>query len=140
MQIYGIKSIISNFFLGFFFKLSPKQAICTIFIANSIKNYCCPIKVDRRNKIWLGYHFHGGRVCFLDFKALSRKARALAWHRMPCRGESPGYAYEIKEMTAEAVSFFHYAIYNRLIGHFRARKTVILLNKSNFICNFASDF
>ena len=50
------------------------------------------------------------------------------------------YAYGIKEMTAEAVSFFHYAIYNRLIRHFRARKTVILLNKSNFICNFASDF
>lgn len=38
MQIYGIKSIISNFFLGFFYKLSPKQALCTIFIANSIKN------------------------------------------------------------------------------------------------------
>ena len=77
MQIYGIKSIISNFFLGFFFKLSPKQAICTIFIANSIKNYCCPIKVDRRNKIWLGYHFHGGRVCFFDFQAPSVEKRGL---------------------------------------------------------------
>ena len=25
-----------------------------------IKNYCCPIKVNRRKKIRLGYRFHGG--------------------------------------------------------------------------------
>ena len=69
MQIYGIKSILSNFSLGFFYKLSPKQASSALFITNSIKNYCCPIKVDRRNKIWLGYRYYGGRVCFFDFQA-----------------------------------------------------------------------
>ena len=40
----------------------PTMHILTIFY------YCCPIKVDRRKKIRLGYRFDG-RVCFFDFKA-----------------------------------------------------------------------
>ena len=71
MQIYGIKSIISNFSLGFFYKILPKQASSALFITNSIKNYCCPIKVDRLKKIQLGYRYYGGRVCFFDFQAPS---------------------------------------------------------------------
>ena len=39
--------------------------------------YCCPIKVDRRKKIRLGYRFHGGRVCFFDFQAPSVEKRGL---------------------------------------------------------------
>ena len=33
--------------------------------------YCSPIKVYRLKKIWLGYRFPGGRVCFFDFQAYS---------------------------------------------------------------------
>ena len=33
--------------------------------------HCSPIKVNRRDNIWLGYRFRGGRVCFFDFQAHS---------------------------------------------------------------------
>ena len=51
--------------------VGPKSKIVDIFntVLNNIgspinlkKNYCCPIKVDRRKKIRLGYRFDGGRV------------------------------------------------------------------------------
>ena len=43
----------------------------------SLDFYCCPIKVNRRKKIRLGYRFDGGRVCFLDFQAPSAEKRGL---------------------------------------------------------------
>lgn len=39
--------------------------------------HCCPIKLDRRKKIRLGYRFRGGRVCFFDFQAPSVEKRGL---------------------------------------------------------------
>ena len=60
--------------------VGPKSKIVDIFntVLNNIgspinlkKNYCCPIKVYRLKKIWLGYRFRGGRVCFFDFQAHS---------------------------------------------------------------------
>ena len=39
--------------------------------------HCCPIKVYRREKIWLGYRFRGGRVCYFDFQAHSVEERGL---------------------------------------------------------------
>ena len=36
--------------------------------------HCCPIKLDRRKKIRLGYRFRGGRVCFLISKPPQSKS------------------------------------------------------------------
>ena len=64
---------------GFFLLLSCKNTYKLLVKYNSIKNknYCCPIKVDRRKKIRLGYRFDGGRVCFFDFQAPSAEKRGL---------------------------------------------------------------
>ena len=64
---------------GFFLLLSCKNTYKLLVKYNSIKNknYCCPIKVDRRKKIRLGYRFDGGRVCFFDFQAPSVEKRGL---------------------------------------------------------------
>ena len=59
-------------------------------------NYCCPIKVDRRIKIRLGYRFHDGRVCFFISKSYSVEKRELR--------RSIGCHAEVDFRSLEAVS------------------------------------
>ena len=50
------------------------SVVSLLSVAVSHFFHCCPIKVDRRKKIRLGYRFHGGRVCIFDFQALQSKS------------------------------------------------------------------